>query len=277
MMLLICWNVFVLDKQFVALLPAIRQIVVSCKKPSNIYAIMLTKLKDGIDMVVKVTSALSKQDKENFTSFAQIHDVIRINEYVDGQFYPIIQTNKPNVQFGEASVTFPAGGFLQASEIGERSITNLVIDHLQSCNVVADLYSGCGTYSFPLAKKPCRVAAFEGEEVMVHAMVNAIHKAGLDTRVSATIRDLHKNPLSVEELSPFDGVVINPPRVGAKNQIRNIAKSALKKLIMVSCNPVSFETDARFLLGSGFSLRKVTPIDQFYWSSHLELVASFER
>ena len=51
----------------------------------------------------------------------------------------------------------------------------------------------------------------------------------------------------------------------------------IARAIGVSCNPQTFARDARILAEGGFSLDSVTPIDQFLWSSHVELVAIFSR
>ena len=47
--------------------------------------------------------------------------------------------------------------------------------------------------------------------------------------------------------------------------------------MMVSCNPATFARDARALIDVGYKIGKVTPIDQFLFSPHLEVVAAFSR
>jgi len=49
------------------------------------------------------------------------------------------------------------------------------------------------------------------------------------------------------------------------------------RIAAVSCNPASFARDARILIDGGYRLSALTPIDQFLWSSHIELVAIFQR
>ena len=48
-------------------------------------------------------------------------------------------------------------------------------------------------------------------------------------------------------------------------------------MVGVSCNPVTFARDARILIDAGFRLETVTPVDQFLWSAHVELVGVFRR
>ncbi len=67
------------------------------------------------------------------------------------------------------------------------------------------------------------------------------------------------------------------PRAGAREQAAEIARSSVPAVIAVSCNPNTFARDARTLVDGGFTLVEVSPIDQFPWTGHLELVASFQR
>jgi len=90
-------------------------------------------------------------------------------------------------------------------------------------------------------------------------------------------RDLFKLPLTWAELKPFDLAVLDPPREGAEAQIREIAASKLPRLVYVSCDAASFARDAALLVKAGFKPGPVTPIDQFRYSGHIELVAGFAR
>ena len=120
-----------------------------------------------------------------------------------------------------------------------------------------------------------RVHAVEANAASVAALATAARGSG--GRVTSERRDLAREPLTPLELNKFDAVVFDPPRAGAKEQASEIARSKLKRAVAVSCNPVSFARDARILCDAGFRLSKVTPVDQFPWSAHLELVGVFSR
>ena len=75
----------------------------------------------------------------------------------------------------------------------------------------------------------------------------------------------------------FDAAVIDPPRSGARQQAEQIARAPIRKLAYVSCDPASFARDIKVLIEHGFTLTKLTPVDQFRWSPHIELVGAFER
>jgi 23S rRNA (uracil1939-C5)-methyltransferase len=90
-------------------------------------------------------------------------------------------------------------------------------------------------------------------------------------------RDLFRRPLLKHELDAFDGVVIDPPRAGARSQVEQLATSKVQRIASVSCNPATFARDARILVDGGYQLKVVRPIDQFLWTPHIELTALFER
>jgi 23S rRNA (uracil1939-C5)-methyltransferase len=80
-----------------------------------------------------------------------------------------------------------------------------------------------------------------------------------------------------EDLDGFDAVVFDPPRQGAQAQSSALATSDIPVIVAVSCNPATFARDMRFLLDGGYRLTAVTPVDQFRYSAHVEIVARLER
>jgi 23S rRNA (uracil1939-C5)-methyltransferase len=79
------------------------------------------------------------------------------------------------------------------------------------------------------------------------------------------------------DLRGCDAIVLDPPRAGALEQTQQVAQTKAATVVYVSCNPVTFARDARVLLDAGFRLESVTPVDQFLWSAHVELVSVFRR
>ncbi|MDV6329589.1 RNA methyltransferase [Asticcacaulis sp. 201] len=182
----------------------------------------------------------------------------------------------PVVRFGKARVGLPIGPFLQASQPSETDMVRLVMEGIGSAKRVADLFCGAGTFTFPLAEQAVVYAA-DGAAPAVAALKTAIATApGLKT-ITAEARDLFRRPLLAEEMKELDAVVFDPPRAGAEAQSMEIARSSVPRVVAVSCNPATFVRDAKILIAAGFSLDRVTPIDQFLWSSHVELIGVFSR
>jgi 23S rRNA (uracil1939-C5)-methyltransferase len=84
-------------------------------------------------------------------------------------------------------------------------------------------------------------------------------------------------PLNASELGQFDAVTLDPPRAGAEKQVMQLAQSKVERIAYVSCDAESFARDARILVDGGYDMGIVTPVDQFLWSEHIELVAAFAR
>ena len=136
---------------------------------------------------------------------------------------------------------------------------------------IADLFAGLGTFTFPLARSAA-VHAVEGDASAMAALSSAARTL---PNVTTARRDLFDDPLTASELSRFDAVVFDPPRAGAREQSTRIAESGVPTVVAVSCNPATFARDARILTDGGYRLERVTPVDQFVWSAHVELVARF--
>ena len=188
----------------------------------------------------------------------------------------VAQASAPIIRWAGAEVTPPSGAFLQAILEAEATLQNLVVEAVGQAKRVADLFSGCGAFTFALARKSA-VAAYDSEADSITALTTAARNAQGLKPVTAERRDLFRRPLLPHELDAFDAAVIDPPRAGTKAQSEQLAKSKLRKIAAVACAPATFARDARILIDGGYALRRVTPIDQFLWSPHIELVALFER
>jgi 23S rRNA (uracil1939-C5)-methyltransferase len=269
----------VTDDRIVHFITLIKECLASLKKPGNISSIDITALDVGLDIIVITKGIVKDKDKKKLTSFAQEQSQIaRLSTQLEEskKTNEVLHMNAvPMVDFGGVSVELPVNAFLQATNKGQDAITAFVLEHIGDADKVADFFCGLGTYTFPLLKNVVSVSAYEGNKDMTVSLFNAARKAGVENRILTEARDLFANPLKAEELNRYDAVVINPPRAGAKAQTEQLAKSDVKKIVMVSCNPKTFEKDAKLLLDGGYKLIYIMPIDQFYWSKHLELTSVF--
>lgn len=188
----------------------------------------------------------------------------------------LIEPHKPVIDFGGVSVSPPAGGFTQATKSAEDAMAALVIGHLGKAKRVADLFSGSGTFALRIART-ARVHAVEGEDKALKALDHAARNTQGLKPVTIEKRDLFRRPLMASELKIYDAVVFDPPRAGAEAQTKELARSGVKKIVAVSCNPVTLVRDLRILVDAGYRITSVTPIDQFLWSSHVEVVATLEK
>jgi len=138
------------------------------------------------------------------------------------------------------------------------------------------LFAGSGTFALPLAEQ-AEVHAVEGDAAMIAALDKGWRQAEGLKRITSETRDLFRRPLEPDEFKNVQAVVIDPPRAGAEAQTKTLALSKVPVIAFVSCNPVTFARDAKTLILAGYNLDWVQPVDQFRWSSHVELAARFSR
>lgn len=185
----------------------------------------------------------------------------------------VYQARQPVVRFAGVPVALPAGGFLQAAADAEVEMVRLMRAAVGKAKSAADLFCGAGTFSLPLARQ-ARVFAADSTKSAIAALQQAARQPGLKP-IAAEARDLFRNPVLAKVLSGYDAIVFDPPRAGAEAQAVEIAKSRAPVVVGVSCNPQSFARDARILTDGGYRLVEVTPVDQFLWSAHVEVVGIF--
>lgn len=188
----------------------------------------------------------------------------------------IIEPEQPVLDFNGARVVLPPGGFTQATAEAEQVMADLAIAHIGKAKRVADLFAGIGTFALRIGRH-ATVHAVESDERAVKALDQAARMTQGLKPVTAERRDLFRRPMIPQELKAYDAVVFDPPRAGAEAQCIELAKSSVKRIVAVSCNPLTLARDLAILTKGGYRIEGVTPIDQFLWSSHVEAVATLVK
>jgi 23S rRNA (uracil1939-C5)-methyltransferase len=236
--------------------------------------VMASVMEGGIDLMLVGPPRLDGAARDRLARFAETMGLARLSWRPDDRrgAEPIAHRLPLAARFDGIAVTPPPGAFLQASAAGEAALTQAVVEAVAGAGRIADLFAGLGTFALPLARTAA-VAAVEGDG----AAVDALNRSGHGRRLTATRRDLFETPLTAKELARFDAVVFDPPRAGAAAQAAVLAASRVPLVVGVSCNPATFARDARALADGGYELVAVHPVDQFLWSSHVELAGVFRR
>lgn len=253
-----------------SLVPALEEVTVLAASRKAEVGLTVTETLNGVDLHIATDKELTPELRMTLAALAQRHGLARL-VWADE---PVALIRPPQVRFGKALVTLPPGAFLQATAEGEAALLAGVRGIVGAAARVADLFSGCGTFSLPLAET-AEVHAVEGEAAMIAALDRGWREAAGLKRVTTEVRDLFRRPLEPEELRGFDAVVLDPPRAGAEAQVGRIAAARVPLVAMVSCNPVTFARDAHALIDAGYAMGPITVVDQFRWSAHVELVAGF--
>jgi 23S rRNA (uracil1939-C5)-methyltransferase len=248
---------------------AIGETLGETRKPLDI---QITATEGGLDVDVRGAGELKVTHSAALARVGRQTGLARLARH--GEL--IVQNAPPTLTMGRARVTLPPGGFLQATAAGEAALAELVLAHVGAAKTVADLFCGVGPFALRLAER-ARVAAFDQHQAAIAALKQAANATSGLKPVVATARDLFRRPLVAQELTKFDALVFDPPRQGAQAQAAELARSKVPLVVGVSCNAATFARDAKILVDGRYRITKVTPVDQFRYSPHVEIVAKFER
>jgi 23S rRNA (uracil1939-C5)-methyltransferase len=258
------------------LLPALRVLLGELLGAKDTLHLTVTATDTGIDLMIAGERSPGLKALQAMANFAEAQDLARMTWESKQGPEPVAVRRSPAVRFGKVSVPLPPGAFLQAAAESEGWMAAMACEAAGGARQVADLFAGCGTFTGVLAERAA-VWAYEASAEMVDACRRGLnHASGLHP-VTLSRRDLFREPLTVKELARFDAVVIDPPRAGARAQTETLAASVVPVVAAFSCNPATFARDARTMVDGGYRLEKVTPIDQFRWSAHVELAAVFRK
>ncbi|KAA9007154.1 class I SAM-dependent RNA methyltransferase [Histidinibacterium aquaticum] len=262
----------VLRPALVELLPALETLTRRIASRKGEVAYTVTETETGPDLLISGGKALDGALRMELAAFAQEQSLSRLV----WEDEPIVTRTPPFHRMGRAEVAPPPGAFLQATREGEQALVSRVTEAVGDARRVIDLFSGCGTFSLPLAER-AEVHAVEVFGPMLKSLDHGWRHAKGLKRVTTETRDLFREPVRADELSRFEAAVLDPPRKGARAQVAQVAASSLGRVVMVSCNPATFAQDARVLVEAGFEMGPITVVDQFRWSAHVELVSAFTR
>jgi 23S rRNA (uracil1939-C5)-methyltransferase len=262
----------VLHPALLASLPAIGALtgLGASRKGQIRVGVLITE--SGLDVTVEDARPVDPALWTKIIAVAEAHDLARVAW--NGEI--LAERRPPIVRFGSIAVAPPSGAFLQATAEGEAALRASVSEATGGAARIVDLFSGLGTFALPLAAG-AEVHAVEGDAALLAALDRGWRHASGLRKVTTETRDLFRRPLEPIEFARFDAAVIDPPRAGAEAQAGRLAEGGPARIAMVSCNPVTFARDAQILAKGGYSLEWIDVIDQFRWSSHVELAAAFIR
>ncbi len=262
----------VLHPQLFALLQPLRGLLAMILPAKRTGEIQLTLADQGPDLMLKGVEVSGLEAVEALTAFCEANGLARLS--IDEGFgpEPRYEPRPVTVALGGIAVPLPIGAFLQATADGEAALVSAVREAAGRLPRTADLFAGLGTFALSLEGQ---VTAAEASRDAALALKSAVGRSGRTLVVEH--RDLYRRPYDAKELAAFDAVVLDPPRAGAQEQVKELAASSVARIAYVSCNPATFARDAEMLVGGGYKLDWIRPVGQFRWSTHVELAAAFSR
>jgi len=262
----------VLHPDLFKLLSPIRALMRGLLPPRRVATVQMTVVDQGIDLMLGGIEVAGLDAVEQLTRFCEDNRLARLSVDEGYGAETRFEPRPVTVTLGGVAVPFPPGSFLQATADGEAALVEEVRQACRNAGRVADLFAGLGTFALSLDSQ---VTAVEAARDAALALRSAAARAGRP--LSVQHRDLYRRPLDWSELTSFDCVILDPPRAGAAEQVKELAQSRVPRLAYVSCNPATFARDASTLASGGYRLERIRAIGQFRWSTHVELVAAFTR
>lgn len=274
-----------LEPALTALLPALRAVLSACDALGPRGRVWLTATDSGVDAALAPDRAEAPglTTRETLAAFAHSSELARLTLVSDtGMVEPVAVRHPPTTTIAGIPVAVPPLSFLQPSQAGGQAIAEAVLARLPADNAestdapVLDLFAGLGTLSLPLvtagAGRPVHAVDSAGDALAALA-ASRPPRGHLTTET----RDLMRDPVRGRALSRAAAVVFDPPRAGARAQAAALAEEGPPVVVAVSCMPATFARDARLLIDGGYRPGPITPIDQFPWAAHVEVVARFTR
>lgn len=184
-------------------------------------------------------------------------------------------------QLPEQAITlnFKPGDFLQVNAAVNEQMITRVLNWLKpgADDRILDLFSGIGNFTLPLAHNAGEVVGIEGSDTMVQRASDNAEKNALSNcafyraNLSADLR--HHRWFN----QGFNKILLDPPRTGAFETIKQLEHYQADQILYVSCNPAALARDAAELVAMGYRFSRFCVMDMFPHTSHVESLALFEK
>lgn len=269
-----------------ALLPHLKQLIAALSIPDRVPQIEVAVGDGQIVLVLRVLEAPTAGDEALLREFADRHGIV---------FY--LQAGGPDTatlfhpadapplayslpDFG-VSLRFRPTEFTQVNHGVNRMLVRRVMALLQPQpgERIADMFCGLGNFTLPIGRCGANVIGIEGSKPLVERARANAELNGLAARCEFAVANLFAvTAESVAALGRFDKMLIDPPRDGAVELVKNLGADGPARIVYVSCSPATLARDAAVLVHeNGYRLRGAGIASMFPHTSHVESVALFER
>ena len=185
-------------------------------------------------------------------------------------------------KMGEYKFMISADSFFQTNTHQAEKLYDIVLREaeLTGKEIVYDLFCGIGSISLYVSKHAKMVYGFElvmsaVQDAMQNAVNNKVKNAWF---ISGNLENLFRENPEAKDLDLPDVVIVDPPRAGLhKKTIEDILEKSPKRIVYVSCNPATQARDVELLCNEKYELTKLSPVDMFPHTPHVENVATLVR
>ncbi len=269
----------VLAEPLSALIVPLRECLNRLKSQRELGHAELIQAEQGIMMLLRHTGRPNEADRALLVAFAKSQGIDLYLQAADECIEPLHQAFQPSYSLDGLSLAFAPGDFIQVNGPINQSMVAQALAWLGASkdDKVLDLFCGIGNFTLPLARQAREVVGVEGDLAMVARAEENARRNGIDNA------RFYKADLSGDIVGMswaregFDLVLLDPARPGALEVMGHVVKLSPKRVVYVSCNPVTLARDSQVLVKGGYRLVRLGMLDMFPHTGHLESMALFER
>ncbi|QSR42183.1 23S rRNA (uracil(1939)-C(5))-methyltransferase RlmD [Aeromonas dhakensis] len=269
----------VLAEPLSALIAPLRECLNRLKSQRELGHAELIQAEQGLLMLLRHTGRPTEADRAQLIEFAKVQGIDLYLQAADEQIEPLHQQFAPSYSLDGLSLAFAPGDFIQVNGPVNQRMVEQALNWLEAGkdDKVLDLFCGIGNFTLPLARQAREVVGVEGELAMVARAEENAHRNGIENA------RFYKADLSSDiagmswAREGFDLVLLDPARPGAFEVMEHVVKLSPRRVVYVSCNPVTLARDSQVLVKGGYRLVRLGMLDMFPHTGHLESMALFER
>ncbi|HIC8863172.1 TPA: 23S rRNA (uracil(1939)-C(5))-methyltransferase RlmD [Aeromonas hydrophila] len=269
----------VLAEPLSALINPLRDCLNRLKSQRELGHAELILAEQGILMLLRHTGRPTEADRAQLIEFAKTQGIDLYLQAADEQIEPLHQQFAPSYSLDGLSLAFAPGDFIQVNAPVNQRMVEQALSWLEAGkdDKVLDLFCGIGNFTLPLARQAREVVGVEGELAMVARAEENARRNGINNA------RFYKADLSGDiagmswAREGFDLVLLDPARPGAFEVMEHVVKLSPRRVVYVSCNPVTLARDSQVLVKGGYRLVRLGMLDMFPHTGHLESMALFER
>ncbi|MEM6052546.1 23S rRNA (uracil(1939)-C(5))-methyltransferase RlmD [Erwinia sp. P7711] len=268
----------ILKPELNALIQPLHQVLSTLQAVSKLGHVELVLADNGPLLVLRHLEPLITGDRQKLEQFSHKHQVAL---YLAPESDLLEQVNgeMPFYRIHDLKLTFSPRDFIQVNaELNEKMVSEALswLD-LQPDDRVLDLFCGMGNFTLPLGKRVENVTGVEGVAALT---AKGAYNALLNNLNNVTFfqhnleEEVTRQPWAAQG---FNKVLLDPARAGAAGVMSHIIKLAPERVVYVSCNPTTLARDSQTLLTSGYQLERITLLDMFPHTGHMESMVLFSR
>jgi 23S rRNA (uracil1939-C5)-methyltransferase len=272
-------NCPILETSLNALIQPLQAMLQQLSMKKNIGHVELLQTKSQPWILLRVVGNVSQSDRDIVQHFCQSQGINGVFLKDNQEIEYLFEESLPSYEsLNDISLSFQPNHFIQVNNDVNKKMIQQAIDWLdvKKSDVVLDLFCGVGNFSLPLAQHVKKVIGIEGVQVMVDQATANAQALGL-TQAEFVQADLNVENLSKYAPEGVDKVLLDPSRQGAYEILKNVQHLMPTHIVYVSCDPVTLARDTSYLLEQGYQLNKVSMIDMFPQTRHIESMVLFKK